>query len=66
MKKCINQQMTISLEDNFSCDSIGKLHGIANTYHMIDKDGDDWGLVDLCEECKDYHIKQNWICKLVK
>ena len=66
MKKCINQQMSISLNDNFISEPIGKIHRNVNTYRMIDDKKYDWGLVDLCDDCKNEHIKNGWTCLIIK
>ena len=65
--KCINQNMTISLtDDDHISKPIGKIHRNVKTYKLIDRDGFDWGAVELCEKCKDRHVESGWKCILIE
>ena len=66
MERCINQMMTIGLNEGFVSEPVGKIHGTAHIYQMISDDERDWGQVILCDECKDEHIKLGWKCVLIK
>lgn len=61
--KCTNQQIKITF-NNEPVEYVGKIHGDSTMVEMIDSEGFNWGIFNLCDDCIREH--KGWTVNKIK